>query len=524
MINNKYTLLILLVVGYLIFSANTGGIMIYILDEAKNAECAREMYASGDWVVPRFNGELRTDKPPLHYFFMGAAYSVFGVNPFAARFFSVVFGLLTVWLTYHMAARYLSKQAAFYSAVVLLASLHMAFQFHLSVPDPYLIFFITLSLYSFFRGYTEQSTRHMYLCYAAVGLGTLAKGPIAIALPGLIFLLFILYRRDLKWRSIVALRPFTGALVVLAIALPWYIAVHLATDGEWTRGFFIDHNANRFADTKEGHGGLFIYTPLVATLGLLPFGLFIIQAIRYGYRNRQHALLPFALTAVLAIIGFFSISSTKLPNYAVPAYPFLAILLGYYLSQLHTINLKKALLPIGLWFWVLLATAMPIGIYLALSNDPNMAHLNHLAFAFIALPVGAVLAVVLYYRRRLTTMVASLALSFMLTALVNFHYAYPAIYDTQNPVAVILPQLNPERPLGYYKIMNAAFVFNKQQLIPKTATTAELKAFFNANPTAYIITRKKYLDEISAEIPIDIVAQKRDIFETPTTVVLQLKQ
>ncbi len=43
--------------------------MIYILDEAKNAECAREMLVSGNYVVPYFNGQLRTDKPPLHYFF-----------------------------------------------------------------------------------------------------------------------------------------------------------------------------------------------------------------------------------------------------------------------------------------------------------------------------------------------------------------------------------------------------------------------------------------------------------------------
>src|SRR6266542_6826784 len=57
---------------------------IYILDEARNSECAREMMQPNDWITPTFNGELRTDKPPLHYFFMIVAYKMFGVNEFAA--------------------------------------------------------------------------------------------------------------------------------------------------------------------------------------------------------------------------------------------------------------------------------------------------------------------------------------------------------------------------------------------------------------------------------------------------------
>ena len=74
--------------------------MIYILDEAKNAECAREMLVSGDYIVPYFNGQLRTDKPPLHYFFMVISYKLFGVSAFSARFFSAVFGALTILISF----------------------------------------------------------------------------------------------------------------------------------------------------------------------------------------------------------------------------------------------------------------------------------------------------------------------------------------------------------------------------------------------------------------------------------------
>ena len=83
--------LVLFILSFAICSLNIGGNTIYILDEAKNATCALEMMQRNDWVVPTFNGELRTDKPPLHYFLMLISYRVFGVNEFAARFFSAFF-------------------------------------------------------------------------------------------------------------------------------------------------------------------------------------------------------------------------------------------------------------------------------------------------------------------------------------------------------------------------------------------------------------------------------------------------
>ena len=137
-------------ISFFIFSANDWGLYIYSLDEAKNAECAREMLERGDLIVPTFNYELRTDKPPLHYYFMMISYKLFGVNEFSARFFSSVFGGLLVLITFLFAKRYYGIYVAFFSFLILISSLHMAVQFHMAVPDPYLIFWINASLFSFF--------------------------------------------------------------------------------------------------------------------------------------------------------------------------------------------------------------------------------------------------------------------------------------------------------------------------------------------------------------------------------------
>ncbi|WP_293445151.1 glycosyltransferase family 39 protein, partial [Persephonella sp.] len=151
--------------SFFVFSANIGGLSIYSLDEAKNSECAREMLERGDLIVPTFNYQLRTDKPPMHYYFMMLSYKLFGVNEFSARFFSSFFGALTVLITFLFGRRYLGEKVAFLSFIVLVSSLHLSVQFHMAVPDPYLIFFINAALFSFYVGFTEKKKVFLYLFY-----------------------------------------------------------------------------------------------------------------------------------------------------------------------------------------------------------------------------------------------------------------------------------------------------------------------------------------------------------------------
>ena len=95
----KYSWLLLGLSIILLFPG-LGKTPLWIYDEVRNAECAREMYERGDWIVPTFNGGLRTLKPPLHYYFMFGGFKIFGITEWGARFFSAVFGVLTILMTY----------------------------------------------------------------------------------------------------------------------------------------------------------------------------------------------------------------------------------------------------------------------------------------------------------------------------------------------------------------------------------------------------------------------------------------
>ncbi len=94
--------LVVLAAAAIVFFTNLGAPQLWDEDEPRNAACAREMLERGDWVVPTFNYELRTQKPVLLYWCMLASYSVFGVNEFAARLPSALFAIGTSLLTYHL--------------------------------------------------------------------------------------------------------------------------------------------------------------------------------------------------------------------------------------------------------------------------------------------------------------------------------------------------------------------------------------------------------------------------------------
>src|SRR4026207_287408 len=141
------------------------------------------MYERGDWIVPTFNGGLRTLKPPLHYYFMFGGFKIFGVTEWGARFFSAVFGVLTIFIIYFCVKKYFTQRQAFITSLVLLASTHFLFEFRMSVPDPYLIFFNTVSIFAAYSFFIEKKNYWLWLCAITLGLGSLAKGPVAIVLP-----------------------------------------------------------------------------------------------------------------------------------------------------------------------------------------------------------------------------------------------------------------------------------------------------------------------------------------------------
>ena len=518
--SNKIIIPLIILVSYLIISNNISGLSIYALDEAKNASCAREMMDRNDLIVPTFNYELRTDKPPLHYYFMILAYQVFGVNPFAARFFSVIMGVLTILITYLFTKKYLDQKIALYAVLVLISSLHFSLQFHMAVPDPYLIFFMTAGLFSFYIFYQERKKTFLYLFYVTLGLGVLTKGPVAVALPGLIILLFLLLKKDLNWKTIRSLNLPVGILLFLLIVLPWYVAVSIKTGGEWTREFFLKHNVSRFTDEMEGHGGIFLLTFAYVIAGLLPFSIYIIQSFIISIKLRFNDILLYCLITASVIIVFFALSSTKLPNYTVPAYPFIAIMIGYFILKLDFDLMKKYKVKWSQWFYLLVAIAFPAGIYIAFENNETYSHLQYLWQYFLILPVGAVIALIFIYRQKPMISHLSIAASFVLMSLLFFGIVMERV-DQENPLNVMRGSIDQDQSVVAYKRFNPAFVFYLEEKVPVFDSIEELQEHIRDNKRVFVISRMRNLEELSTIKDLELIAEQKDLFETPTTILMK---
>jgi len=504
---------IVLLLAIVIYGWNFWGTSIYMLDEAKNAGSAAEMIRRGDYFVPTFNGEFH-DKPALQYFFMIAGYKMFGINAFGARIFSVIMGVLSVMSIFWFSKKVLGEKTALFASLIYIASLQMAIQFRMAVPDPYLLFCLTTGWFCFYLGYKNDDKRMLYAFYALIGLGFLAKGPIAFALPGLSILIFLISKRELNIRTLLNLRLITGALVTLAIALPWYIGAGLATDWEWPKYFFFTHNIDRYVNTFEGHGGFPFDVVVIVLAALLPTSVVTPQAVLLAIRKRkENDFFVLALCICASVLGFFFFSKTLLPSYPAPCIPFLSIILGYYLSNQVT---SDAGLKISAIVATIICMIMPVAGYVALDQDALLKLLSDRWVLFLVAPAGAFVAMYFIYRNRVANAFYAWTGSFMILLVLISTWLLPQV-DAQNPVAKSKGLLNGD--LAYYHRINSAFVFDKGEPIQKLDTPEELRDFMRSNPDAKIISTMKDLENARLD-GFRIIFRSKDLFESPESVII----
>jgi 4-amino-4-deoxy-L-arabinose transferase-like glycosyltransferase len=512
--------LILLLLSFISFFLNLGGPSIYILDEAKNAGCAMEMQQRNDWIVPTFNNELRSDKPPLHYYFMRCAYSAFGVTPFAARFFSAIMGLLLVSCVYRFVKKFINPLAAFYAGIILLCSIQASIQFRLAVPDPYLITFLTASLLLFYEGFLSGKTGPLMFSYGCVAMAALAKGPVAILFYGLIVLFFLLATRSFSWKQLLRLKVPVGILIFLAMVLPWYVLVGIATDGEWLQQFFFKHNVGRFTATMEGHKGFPLASLLILILALMPFSFYFPQMLKAVWSVRQqNTLLLLCLIAITVVVIFFAFSRTLLPGYIAPAFPFFAILLGYYWQIFIAQSTVNTGSRISGYCMVILSAALCVGLWRAETELAGIGVSYIWPFGLV-LVAGSVSALLCLYRQWLSGAFISYAASWVIFIALFFGILFPAI-DARNPVTKSLPLLTNAK-LACFQTMNPAFVFALKTPVREITSVNELQRFLG-DPDARVITNIRALKKTDS-VEYSILFQQKDLFERSATVIIAGKR
>jgi len=500
----------IIIAAIILLFVRLGGTSVFQVAEARNSQCAYEMMTSGDMVTPTFNGALRTDKPALEYYAMIAAYALFGKEEGSARFFSAVCGLIVIIATFIFVRKYANSTAAWWSCFVLLSSMHTIVQFRLATPDPYLILCHVLSLYCFLEGLNSRRFGWYAGMYILLGLGIFAKGPVALVLPGLTALLYLLFTSQFTWRNIVRLQPWFGVLLTALFCLPWYYLVYVRTSGAWTEGFFFQHNVGRFDEPVDGHGGPFILTFLFVILGLFPFSSFFIRTGKWVWKNRKtnHFLL-FNFIAFWVVVGFYFLSKTRLLNYTTPAYPFFAIMIGCWLSDRMPLfsfkNLKLELLTI-----CILTIILPAGIYIWAINTEPVNKVSWIAFPLLVFTIGGIAALV-YARENVGKGLRTIGYTYMIATVLVFAWLFPAL-DSQTPMEKHKALLSTAENVVAYQNFNDAFVFYTKKSIPLFTNADSLADYIHAHNNVVVLSKAKQFPALDSMPSLKLYSKDMDLF------------
>jgi len=326
---------LLLVLCALLFFLGLGTLGLTDRDEGSNAEAAREMVASGDWITPTLNGAPRFAKPILLYWLISGSYLAFGVSEFTARLPSALFGTLLVLMQYVFATRMFGPTVGLRAALMLLLNFEVLALGRMVLTDMVLVFFTTLSIFCFFLAASPpdgrgRAKRWYWGFYIGMALAALTKGPVGVLVPLLAVIPYLLLTG--RWREVAReCRLLPGTAVFLLIAAPWYAAIvllHGAGYAESARG----DTLTRFFSVIGGHGGTILFYIPILFLGFFPWSGFLpaalVQALRERDEDPQRAVQLLCALWVLGVFIFFTLSSTRLPHYIAPLFPAAALLVA----------------------------------------------------------------------------------------------------------------------------------------------------------------------------------------------------
>lgn len=330
-----------------------GAAGVFDLDEGLYTTVSRQMLDSSDWLIPKIGSQVFFDKPPLLYWMQAISIRVFGATSFAVRLPSALAAMFTALALYWWARKRGARNIGWLAAgIFALSPLTIALA-RQAITDSLLTLWFTLAVIGWIEG--NRGKRWGYILMAAAcGLATMTKGTIGVLLPGAAFFIRMIIMRDFKELKRVPWIPAVG--LYLLIVLPWHLALFITSGSEFINEYIVHQQMARFLGKDFAHNQpVWFYIPILL-IGGFPWSAVVPVAWLNSIRSRNTDAEPngeeWMLWALWAgvVVGFFSISKSKLPGYVQPAIPALSILAARRLAGTPTkalARLECALVGIG---------------------------------------------------------------------------------------------------------------------------------------------------------------------------------
>jgi 4-amino-4-deoxy-L-arabinose transferase-like glycosyltransferase len=438
-------------------------------DEARFMQATRQMLESGDWIVVRFQDQLRAKKPAGIYWLQSASVGMLShaasLEAWPYRLPSLLSAIGLVLITFGIAEALFDRRLAFIAAVVLGTSLLVGVEAHLATTDAALAALTCAAqgclalIYVRHRSDVRSPSNTWLLFWVALGAAIMIKGPVAPMICGLTIATLSIADRDIRW--LLRLRPVLGVLIVIAMVAPWFVAVTRSTNGIFLSRAIHEDLLPKLMSGHEGHGAPPGYYALMLTLSMWPASGLLWPALWHARTARAEPAVRFVLAWAIPSWIAFELIPTKLPHYTLPLHPSFAILIALGIARFLLPTKAHGIFAYA-WFvfWSLCSLAIAVGfIWIPIHFGPDTSVIASLGALVILVSIGCLWWLVSRGRSERALLGGAIAGASAQIILIAF--LAPTLSDLwmSQRLAQVIQQLDPQgivAAAGYYE---PSFVF-----------------------------------------------------------------
>lgn len=504
------------------------------VDETRYAVMSRDMVNSFNWNNLMLNFVPFLEKPPLYFWIVGASIKFFGeFSAFAVRFPIALLSSFLVFFTYVVGKRVISRKFGLISALILLSSMFFLILSHIAIIDMVLTVFMTSAIYfAFMTHFCEDKNKKYYwwYFYAFMGLGFLAKGILALAIPLTIVFLYNFITKTAK-EIFKPINLLPGLLIFLVLIVPWHLIMYREYGYQFVREYFLLHHFARFISSEHiGRERPLLYFVPVFLLGFMPWTFTFIAFLSDGLNklvekyklvegsvktklvglldasNNEQKILLFACINFAVIFTVFSLSSTKLPTYILPIFPAASLLTGYYwwISDEKGENEKAIAVSTQIFATIFIIAALAASIVFFIL--PYELQLKLLDFKEATITSIYMLAIFLLLRlntKRALSVFAGYIVTMIFIITLSVSQIFNFVYETgQNEIAEYA--MLSSRPNNLSQLVTFDFAVKPSALIEYSdkvnfITDPDFKELdrlliYKGGPTFVIVKNKNFID------------------------------
>lgn len=496
---DKILLIVLLIISFFLFFYKIGAPSLFETDEVIYSQIAREIVRGGDFITLHLFSKNWFIHPPFYMWLVAASSYIFGDNEFNVRFWSALFAVGLVFVTYLLGKKMFRDGVGLLAGFMLATSLQYMIQARLAIFDIPLVFFMILAVLFFFYWLEDKKPGYYYLFFLSMGLAVLMKGPVGIVLPLLVIIPYLAVTGNLS--ALFNFRLILGLAIAYLAGGTWYTIEAVLHGRAFIDSVFGFYVIGRYLTSIESHYGPWYYYIFIITFGFIPWVPFLPFSAAYQWSKRGDGDNLFTLLWLGIVFLFFTAAGTKLPGYIMSFYPFAAISISKMMSDYFSGEDSGLELAVPRSYKTLAVFSIVLVILGALFNvfeSPEGLEklFTNFNVMFFILGAGGIVSAILFFRENDSDgPLIALLITMLAFSIYTARFTMVTLDDFR-PMKAISQKINSdymtgETIIGYNVLYENSFMHYLDKPVKWTSNIFELRDLVKTSGKYYLITNEK---------------------------------